>query len=120
MCRLVPYYRVMANSEREYVPGGVLAWQDPPPITSWGHSPRTESNWQLMATQMKQYPDEWAYLGFGSHVSAQHSRIAKGKTANWRPSGSFVATTRQIDGVTHLWAKFVPNTPRDPEPEPEA
>lgn len=91
----------------DYVPGGVLRWEDPPPRTVRKPTQQGASNWKLMADQMRQRPDVWAFLGTGPAAQAQHPRIAGGKTGNWHPAGSFVATTREIDGEVHLWAKYV-------------
>src|ERR1043165_49020 len=89
-----------------FIPGGVLSRQDPPPISA-DRSIRTETNWKLIAQQARQEPGERFLAAIGSHAMAQHPRLARAKTGNWAPAGSFEATVRNIDGVVRLWIRYV-------------
>lgn len=89
-----------------YVPGGVLARQDPPPPSARSGE-ETDTNWKLIAGQLKADPGHWYHLTIGSHALAQYSKIKPGKTGNWRPAGAFEACTRQIDGVVHLYGRYI-------------
>lgn len=89
-----------------YIPGGVLAREDPPPVSKI-YAERTDTNWKLIAQQLRMEPGVWFRAAVGSHALAQFPRIARAKTGNWAPAGSFEATVRNIDGVAYLWARYV-------------
>jgi hypothetical protein len=106
--------------EFQYIPGGVLARKKPPPPTrrSGGEN---DTNWKLVSRQLRDDPGEWYHLATGSHALAQQPKIASGKTAYWRPAGSFqCCTRRREDGQIELYGVF--GTPKDDleaDPEPE-
>lgn len=96
-----------------YIPGGVLAREDPPPVSK-ERAVRTSTNWKLISQQLRQHPGVWFKAAIGAHAHAQHPRIARAKTENWAPAGSFEATLRSIDGDWHLWIRFVGVPPTPP------
>jgi hypothetical protein len=95
----------MTDDDRP-IPGGVLRWEDPPRYTP-AQGRRAESNWRLIAVQLRDRPGEWALAAKGKHASGQHHRIVGGKIGHWAPAGSFEATVRRIDDVPHLWIRYV-------------
>lgn len=101
-CRL----RYDRSMEFQYIPGGVLARKDPPPV-SRRPAGRTETNWKLIAMQLQADPGEWYHLATGSHAVAQYSKIGPAQTANWEPAGSYEACTRIIDGQVELYGRYV-------------
>ena len=92
---------------KDLIPGGIIAWQDPPPPM---RPPTGERifNWQLMAYQLKANPGEWGLLAIGKKVNMHQSRISTGGTRWWMPAGSFIARIHsRPDGQKELYAKYV-------------
>lgn len=82
--------------------GGVIRWEDPPPVPVGRPSP---GPWALIAHQLRGRPGEWGLVALEGHTAIA-ARINNG-VSWWAPAGSFQATVRTIDGRMHVWARYV-------------
>lgn len=94
-------------------PAGVVRWEDPPAAHSAAGKPkhpRRTDKWRTVATELRRRPGEWAVLleaerfGNGGGIAGQ---IKAGALIAFRPAGAFDATTRTVDGLYTVYARYV-------------
>lgn len=92
---------------------GVLRWEDPPTAHSAAgkpKQPRRTDKWRTVAAELRARPGEWAVLleaerfGNGGGIAG---KIKAGDLAAFRPAGSFDATTRTVDGLYAVYARYI-------------
>lgn len=83
---------------------GVFAWQDPPPTTR----PRTR-DWAAVAALLRESPGRWALVAAGTRptVAQLVHQMRRGSITAFRPAGHYDATSRVVDGITRVYARYV-------------
>lgn len=89
----------------DHFAGGVIRWEDPPPVRAGDNSRPTQRSWAVVAAQLQERPGEWALIATEIH-SHTLVRIRRG-AGWWAPAGSFEAVERTIDGARYAWARYV-------------
>ncbi len=89
----------------------LIRWEAPPQGDRRGNYLTPAIDWYSFAAQLRDRPGEWGLLLMGGFSTTMASNIRYGRTRAFEPIGAFEAETVRIDGVPHLYARFVGKNP---------
>jgi len=92
----------------------VIRWEDPPPARSRRSAGVGHSRYSALADQLRARPGQWAMVGEKPGADgglATHIRM--GQMLCFSPAGDFDATSRRVDGVTRVYARYLGDAPDD-------
>jgi hypothetical protein len=84
-----------------------VIWESPVPRK---YVPNTSTVLNDEARELRAHPHEWAVIRDYDNQRAANVfawAVRKGQRAVFRPAGSFEATTRTVNGVTRVYARYV-------------
>lgn len=85
---------------------GIIRWEDPPTAKPIGRHGVTLAN-ELIASQLRRHPGEWALIAENPGNSSLAGHIKSAAIAAFRPAGSYEAVTRTVEGVVRIYARHV-------------
>lgn len=84
----------------------VIRWEDPPPDRR-GRRDGARLDHQGIASALRGRPGQWALVAVGASQSLARDIAAGNRYGAYLPMGSFEATHRLLDGITHTYARYV-------------
>lgn len=81
--------------------------EDPPAVENHHRGARANQHWLEVADHLQDDPGNWYKVAEEQRFAELAARIRKGAIVAFRPSGSFEATARKVDGVWSIWARYV-------------
>lgn len=86
----------------------VIRWEDPPPTRAGARGEaKPVIGHELIAVQLRRKPGEWALIYEVRSAPALVTEINAGVLQAYRPAGAYEATSRLIDGIFRVYARFV-------------
>jgi hypothetical protein len=86
----------------------VIRWEEPPPAKRYATTGVGHSSYAPLADELRGRPDQWALvMDKPGRDTGLANHIRMGQMLCFSPAGDFDACSRQIDGRTLVYARYL-------------
>lgn len=87
----------------------ILRWEDPKPSLQPRENGYSRSRYRDIADELRAQQGRWAVIAefSGRNRTALATHISRGAIGCFRPAGDFDAVSRQVFGLTTIYARYV-------------